>query len=75
VQVSFEINDRLGKGSYSLDGKMIDAPVYKQVSSPCLFVTTRDEGRADGIQALRVLLKARAAGMAIPEISEDDVKA
>ncbi|KAI9638637.1 Pyruvate/Phosphoenolpyruvate kinase-like domain-containing protein [Dioszegia hungarica] len=55
VQVSFEMNDRLGKGSYSLDGKMIDAPVYKQ--------------------GLRVLLKARAAGMAIPEISEDDVKA
>jgi citrate lyase subunit beta-like protein len=31
VKFSFERNDGLGKGSYSLDGKMIDAPVYKQV--------------------------------------------
>lgn len=69
------MNDRLGKGSYSLDGKMIDAPVYKQVSSPCIYVTIRDERKADNMQGLRVLLKARAAGMAIPEISEDDVKA
>ncbi|KAK4688761.1 citrate lyase subunit beta-like protein, partial [Tremellales sp. Uapishka_1] len=27
---SFEHNDKLGKGSYSLDGAMIDMPVYKQ---------------------------------------------
>jgi hypothetical protein len=32
VVFSFEHNDKLGKGAYSLDGMMIDAPVYKQVS-------------------------------------------
>jgi hypothetical protein len=32
VRVSFEHHDKLGMGSYSLDGMMIDAPVYKQVS-------------------------------------------
>jgi hypothetical protein len=28
---SFEHHDGLGKGAYTLDGSMIDAPVYKQV--------------------------------------------
>jgi citrate lyase beta subunit len=32
------MNDKLGKGSYSLDGKMIDAPVYKQVSDTSLMI-------------------------------------
>ncbi|WVO16616.1 hypothetical protein L204_104295 [Cryptococcus depauperatus] len=30
VKFSFEHNDRLGKGAYTLDESMIDAPVYKQ---------------------------------------------
>ncbi|WVQ75943.1 hypothetical protein IAR50_005578 [Cryptococcus sp. DSM 104548] len=30
VKFSFEHHDQLGKGAYSLDGVMIDAPVYKQ---------------------------------------------
>lgn len=33
VRFSFEHHDKLGKGSYALDGMMIDAPVYKQVST------------------------------------------
>jgi citrate lyase subunit beta-like protein len=32
VAFSFEHNDGLGKGAYTLDGAMIDAPVYKQVA-------------------------------------------
>jgi citrate lyase subunit beta-like protein len=32
VAFSFEHNDELGKGAYTLDGAMIDAPVYKQVA-------------------------------------------
>ncbi|WWC69775.1 uncharacterized protein I206_103718 [Kwoniella pini CBS 10737] len=30
IQFSFEHNDKVGKGAYTLDGAMIDAPVYKQ---------------------------------------------
>jgi citrate lyase subunit beta-like protein len=41
IQLSFEMNDKLGKGSYSLDGKMIDAPVYKQVSTAISALTGR----------------------------------
>jgi citrate lyase beta subunit len=33
VRFSFEHHDKLGKGSYALDGMMIDAPVYKQVNT------------------------------------------
>lgn len=30
IKFSFELNDSAGKGAYSLDNVMIDAPVYKQ---------------------------------------------
>lgn len=32
VKFSFEHYDQLGKGAYTLDGVMIDAPVYKQAT-------------------------------------------
>lgn len=32
IKFSFEHHDQLGKGAYTLDGFMIDAPVYKQAS-------------------------------------------
>ncbi|ODO08670.1 citrate lyase subunit beta-like protein [Cryptococcus wingfieldii CBS 7118] len=32
VKFSFEHHDNLGKGAYTLDGVMIDAPVYKQAT-------------------------------------------
>lgn len=32
IKFSFEHHDQLGKGAYTLDGVMIDAPVYKQAS-------------------------------------------
>lgn len=32
VKFSFEQHDQLGKGAYTLDGVMIDAPVYKQAT-------------------------------------------
>ncbi|GFZ46480.1 hypothetical protein JCM24511_04727 [Saitozyma sp. JCM 24511] len=53
VRFSFEHHDRLGKGSYALDGMMIDAPVYKQ--------------------AIKVLVKAEAAGMEVPRITEENI--
>ncbi|RSH78814.1 uncharacterized protein EHS24_001729 [Apiotrichum porosum] len=33
VKLSFELNDKAGKGAYGLDGVMIDAPMYKQALS------------------------------------------
>lgn len=35
VKETFEASERDGKGAYGLEGVMIDAPVYKQVSARC----------------------------------------
>ncbi len=35
VKETFEQSERDGKGAYGLEGVMIDAPVYKQVSASC----------------------------------------
>ncbi|WWD15632.1 hypothetical protein CI109_100054 [Kwoniella shandongensis] len=53
VRFSFEHHDKRGKGAYTLDGMMIDAPVYKQ--------------------AIKVLAKAEAAGLVIPEVREYEI--
>ncbi|KAK8870074.1 hypothetical protein IAR55_000644 [Kwoniella newhampshirensis] len=53
VRFSFEHHDKQGKGAYTLDGTMIDAPVYKQ--------------------AIKVLAKAEAAGLPVPQVREDEI--
>ncbi|WVW83514.1 hypothetical protein I302_105535 [Kwoniella bestiolae CBS 10118] len=53
IKFSFEHHDKLGKGAYTLDGQMIDAPVYKQ--------------------AIKVLAKAYAAGLNIPDVRLKDI--
>jgi len=60
VKIAFETYGAAGKGAFQLDGKMIDAPVYKQVS------TIRVEFslvRLKFGQAMKVLAKGRAGGM------------
>jgi citrate lyase subunit beta-like protein len=32
IKISYELNSAKGTGAYGLDGEMIDAPMYKQVS-------------------------------------------
>ncbi|WVQ70458.1 uncharacterized protein L199_008685 [Kwoniella botswanensis] len=53
VKFSFELHDKQGKGAYTLDGQMIDAPVYKQ--------------------AIKVLAKAYAAGLKVPDVHLEDI--
>ncbi len=56
-----------------LDGFMIDAPVYKQVRFERSLQSSLELPLIFDVQAQKVLVKARAAGMEIPTITEDDI--
>ncbi|GFZ44367.1 hypothetical protein JCM24511_02089 [Saitozyma sp. JCM 24511] len=64
IRYTFELNHKAGKGAYALDGRMIDAPVYKQVSSPKLGYGGK---KLIKWKALGVLKLAEAAGVPIPD--------